>query len=190
MMRDTSAAPAATVDGGRRLRDVGARGVGAPKVGVVARGLKAFRRDRLLYLMLVLPFAYYVVFHYIPMYGIVLAFKDFNIGLGIWDSPWVGLKHFEEFLSNSYAWTIIANTVILRLWLLVVFFPAPIIIALLLNELTSERFKRFVQNSSYLPHFISVVVVSGMIVSFLAADGPVSGIVRLFGGIPLPWLQI
>jgi len=189
MLRLRSAGPAATVDAEGRLADIGRRGVDAPRVGITARAIKAFRRDKLLYFMLALPLTYFVVFHYVPMYGIVLAFKDFNIGVGIWDSPWVGLKHFQEFLSNPYAWTLISNTVILRLWQLVVFFPAPIVIALFLDELTHERFKRLVQNSSYLPHFISVVVVSGMIVSFLASDGPVSGLVRFFGGRPLPWLQ-
>ena len=157
---------------------------------VVARGVKAYRRDKLLYLMLVLPMAYYAVFHYVPMYGIILAFKDFDIGLGIWASPWVGLKHFEAFLSNPYSWTLIVNTVMLRLWYLVIFFPAPIVLAILLDELPFERFKRVVQNSSYLPHFISLVVVSGMIFAFLASDGPVSGLVRMLGGQPLPWLQL
>ncbi len=156
---------------------------------VLARALKAFERDKYLYLMLVLPFAYYVIFHYIPMYGITLAFKDFDIGKGIVGSPWAGFKYFEEFFSNAYSWKLVRNTVLLRLWHLAIGFPAPIILALLLNELRNEKFKRFVQTSSYLPHFISVVVVSGMIVSFLASDGPINAIIASFGGKSIPWMQ-
>jgi putative aldouronate transport system permease protein len=110
------------------------------------------------------------------------AFKDFDVGKGIVDSPWVGLKYFQEFFSNSYSYKLLWNTVILRVWHLLFGFPVPIILALLLNELTNERFKRFVQSSSYLPHFISLVVVCGMVFSFLASDGFVAGIVRFFGG--------
>lgn len=150
---------------------------------------KIFQRDKYLYLIFALPFFYLLIFQYIPMYGLVLAFKDFDVSKGILDSPWVGLKHFQEFFSNNYSYKLIWNTVMLRMWHLVFGFPVPIILALLLNELTNEKFKRFVQSSSYLPHFISVVVVCGMIVSFLASDGLVSEIVKFFGGKPYPWLM-
>lgn len=149
---------------------------------------KTFHRDKYLYLIFALPFLWLVVFNYMPMYGVTLAFKDFDVSKGIIDSPWVGLKYFNEFFSNNYSYKLIWNTVILRLWHLAFGFPMPIILALLLNELTDERFKRFVQSSSYLPHFISLVVVCGMIVSFLASDGMVSSIVKFFGGKPSPWL--
>lgn len=150
---------------------------------------KVFNRDKYLYLIFVLPCLYFVVFHYIPMYGVTLAFKDFDVSRGILDSPWVGLKHFQEFFSNPYSYKLIWNTVILRLWHLCFGFPMPIILALLLNELTHEKFKRFVQSSSYLPHFISLVVVCGMIVSFLSTDGIINNIVKFFGGKPFPWIM-
>jgi putative aldouronate transport system permease protein len=139
--------------------------------------------------MVALPAAYFVLFHYVPMYGITLAFKDFDIERGILGSPWAGLKHVAEFLSNEYSYKLIRNTVLLRLWLLALAFPAPIVLALLLNELRIEWFKRFVQTSSYLPHFISLVVVCGMVISFVASDGPVNRIIGLLGGKPYPWLQ-
>jgi len=154
-----------------------------------ARLAKALKRDRYLYLMMLLPALYFVVFHYVPMYGITLAFKDYNAVEGIIGSPWVGLKHIRAFLSDPYSYRLIWNTVVLRLWSLVFAFPAPIILALMLNELRNQRFKRIVQSSSYLPHFISVVVVCGMIVSFLASDGLVNQILQVFGIQPRPWLQ-
>jgi putative aldouronate transport system permease protein len=139
--------------------------------------------------MVAFPVAYFILFHYVPMYGITLAFKDFDVDRGILGSPWVGLKHVWEFLSNGYSYKLIRNTVLLRLWLLVIAFPAPIVLALLLNEIRLERFKRIVQTSSYLPHFISLVVVCGMVISFLASDGPANVVIKALGGKPYPWLQ-
>ncbi len=140
--------------------------------------------------MVLLPLAYFIVFHYIPLYGITLAFKDFDISEGIMGSPWVGFKYFEEFFSNPYSWLVIRNTIVLRLWQLAIGFPAPIILALLLNELRTIRFKRIVQTSSYLPHFISLVVVSGMVISFLASDGPINSLIKSLGGQPIPFMQL
>lgn len=151
--------------------------------------LRIAMRDRYLYLILLLPMIYFALFHYVPMYGVTLAFKDFKVADGILGSPWVGLKHFEAFLSNEYSYTLIYNTVMLRLWNIAFSFPCPIILALLLNEIRHERLKRIIQTSSYLPHFISLVVVCGMIVTFLASDGPINSIVTFFGGTAQPWLQ-
>ena len=155
----------------------------------LSRLVRIFQRDKYLYLMVLLPLAYFVVFHYIPLYGITLAFKDFDISQGIMGSPWVGFKYFEEFFSNPYSWLVIRNTVVLRLWQLAIGFPAPIILALLLNELRTMRFKGIVQTSSYLPHFISLVVVSGMVISFLASDGPINNLIKSLGGQTVPWMQ-
>jgi putative aldouronate transport system permease protein len=138
---------------------------------------------------MLLPAVYFLVFHYAPMYGIVLAFKNFDFSLGIVDSPWVGFKYFEEFFSNPYSWQLLWNTIALRLWHLALGFPAPIILALLLNEIRTEKFKRLVQTSSYLPHFISLVVVCGMVVTFTATDGPINKIMVFFGAEPVQWLQ-
>lgn len=156
---------------------------------LVHRCIRALKRDRYLYLLMLPPMIYFAIFHYVPMYGVTLAFKDFDAGKGIMASPWVGLKHFQEFFSNPYSLTLVRNTVLLRLWNIVLGFPCPIILALLLNEIRSERLKRLVQTSSYLPHFMSLVVVCGMIVTFLASDGPVNSLVQMFGGKPQPWLQ-
>ena len=162
---------------------------GVRRKSTAARWAKALLRDRYLHLMMLLPVAYFVIFHYVPMYGVTLAFKEFDIEKGILGSPWVGLKHIQAFLSNPYSYKLIRNTVLLRLWQLALAFPAPIVLALLLNEIRQQRFKRIVQTCSYLPHFISLVVVCGMIISFLASDGPVNSIIKFFGGKPYPWLQ-
>ena len=155
---------------------------------LIARILRALKRDKYLYLMALLPLVYFVLFHYWPMYGLQLAFKEFRAGRGITGSPFVGLKHFREFFSNPYSYKLIRNTIVLRLYQLSVGFPAPILLALLLNEIGHDGFKRIVQTSSYLPHFISTVVVCSMIVSFLATDGLINTLVRSLGGTPRPWL--
>jgi putative aldouronate transport system permease protein len=173
-----------TIAAGSKARNV-------PQAGpLVKRVARTFQRDKYLYLMVLLPLAYFIVFHYIPLYGVTLAFRDFDVSEGIMGSPWVGLKYFEEFFSNPYSWLVVRNTIVLRLWHLIIGFPAPIILALLLNELRTLRFKRIVQTSSYLPHFISLVVVSGMVISFLASDGPVNSLIKRLGGQPIPFMQL
>lgn len=159
------------------------------KKSFVKRFIKVYNRDKYLYMLFLIPFCFFVVFKYAPMYGVLLAFKDFKVAKGILGSSWVGLKYFKEFLSNPYSYRLIRNTVVLRVYQLLFGLPAPIVLALLLNELRNERFKRFVQTTSYLPHFVSLVVVCGMIVDFLATDGIVNEIVRFFGGRPFPWLM-
>ena len=159
------------------------------KKSFVKRFIKVYNRDKYLYMLFLIPFCFFVVFKYAPMYGVLLAFKDFKVAKGILGSSWVGLKYFKEFLSNPYSYRLIRNTVVLRVYQLLFGLPAPIVLALLLNELRNERFKRFVQTTSYLPHFVSLVVVCGMIVNFLATDGIVNEIVRFFGGRPFPWLM-
>ncbi len=139
--------------------------------------------------MMLLPLAYFVLFHYMPMYGVVLAFKNFDPSKGVMGSPWAGLKYFKEFFSNRYSYQLLRNTITFRVWHLTLGFPAPIILALLLNELTSERFKRLVQTTSYLPRFISLVVVAGMVSTFLASDGLVNQIIVRLGGMARPWLM-
>jgi putative aldouronate transport system permease protein len=150
---------------------------------------KTFYKDRYLYLLFLVPFTWLIIFRYMPIYGVIIAFKDFKVAKGIWGSDWVGLRHFKEFLSDIYGWKLIRNTILLNVYSIVFGFPAPVILALLLNELRAARFKRFVQTVSYLPHFISVVVVAGMIVNFLAYDGIVNRVVAFFGGEPFPWLM-
>ncbi|AIQ46123.1 sugar ABC transporter permease [Paenibacillus sp. FSL R7-0273] len=146
-------------------------------------------RNRYIYLMLLPVIAYYGLFHYGPMYGLLIAFKDYGIADGVWGSPWVGLDHFQSFFNNHYFWRLIRNTLMINFFQLLIAFPAPIILALLLNELRSVLFKRVVQTISYLPHFISIVVVVGMIVDFVARDGLINNILGMFGIEPIAFLQ-
>ena len=144
--------------------------------------INRLRKSKWLYVLFTIPFIYYVIFEYAPLYGILLAFKDFRIIRGILGSPWVGLAHFEKFIFDPYFWKIFRNTFLLSFYGLLWGFPVPIILALILNEVQNQKFKRFVQNMTYLPHFISTVVICGMIVNFLATDGMISQVVRFFGG--------
>lgn len=147
--------------------------------GTVWNRLKRFRH---LYWMLLIPVAYYLLFHYAPMYGVTIAFKKFNARQGILGSSWVGLKHFNKFMGDPYFWQVVGNTLAINLMDIVLGFPAPIILALLLNEVRSSRFKRAVQTISYLPHFLSTMVVCGMLTNFMARDGLVNDIIALLGG--------
>lgn len=147
-------------------------------------------RDRYLFLLVSPVVLYYIVFHYIPMYGAVIAFKDFAPGKGFLGSPWVGLENFRTFFDSFYFVRIVKNTVLLSLYTLLWGFPVPIIFALLLNELRNQIFKRSVQTISYLPHFISVVVVAGMIVKFLSpSDGVINRGLGVVGIEPISFLS-
>ena len=126
------------------------------------------KQMRLLYLLFLLPLAIFVIFHYLPMYGNIIAFKDFRIGRGYWGSRWVGLQHFEDFFRNPYAWRIIRNTVVISGLKLLWGFPVPILLALLVNELTSQSFKKTVQTISYLPHFMSWIILATILREILS----------------------
>ncbi|GAA3402201.1 ABC transporter permease [Paenibacillus hodogayensis] len=136
------------------------------KKGWTHRFWKALLRDKYLYALILPVLIYYVVFHYVPMYGIIIAFKKFQPLKGILGSSWVGFRYFEEFFSAPYFWRLLKNTLLLSFYSLIWGFPAPIAFALLLNEVRHKLYKRIVQTVSYLPHFISIVVIAGMIVSF------------------------
>lgn len=141
-----------------------------------------FLRNRYVYLMALPVVAYYVIFHYVPIYGLVIAFKDFSPRVGILESEWVGLEHFASFFNSYYAVRVIRNTILINVYQLVFSFPAPIILALLLNEVRSSTYKRSIQTITYLPHFISLVVVCGFIKDFTASDGVINDIIAFFGG--------
>ncbi len=156
----------------------------------VKRGLK-FKKifsNYQLYLFLLPALIYFIVFHYLPMYGILIAFKDFVATKGIMGSPWVGFKHFERFFESFQFWTLIKNTLGLSLVQLIVGFPLPIFLALMLNQIRSEKYKRFVQTVVYAPHFISVVVLAGMIFVFFSNNGLINNIILLFGGDPISFM--
>jgi len=140
------------------------------------------RRNRYIYLMLSPVIAYYVIFHYGPMYGAIIAFKDYSPAQGILGSPWIGLQNFQDFFGSVYIVRLIRNTLAINVLDILFGFPAPIILALLLNELTTPHFKRWVQTITYLPHFMSLVVVVGIMIDFLARDGLINNLLRI-GGI-------
>nr|WP_239624712.1 ABC transporter permease subunit [Paenibacillus sp. H1-7] len=145
---------------------------------------------RYLYLMLVPALVYYLIFHYIPMYGAIVAFKDFSITKGILGSDWAGFKHFAYLFSQDKFWQVIENTVIISLYRLTFGFPAPIIVALLLNEVRSRLFKQTVQTAIYLPHFISWVILGGLLLNLLSTDnGVINNIIKAFGGEPVGFMS-
>lgn len=124
-----------------------------------------------LYLFIMSGIVLVVLFNYIPMLGLQLAFKDYNFSSGIWGSPWVGLDNFREFLASNDFWSAISNTFLLTTLRLLFTFPAPIILALLINEVENSAFKRIIQSISYLPHFISWVIVAGFLYALLSVNG-------------------
>ncbi|MDI7276751.1 MAG: ABC transporter permease subunit [Anaerolineae bacterium] len=147
------------------------------------------KRNRYIYLMLAPVVAYYLIFHYGPMYGAQIAFRDFSPGRGIWGSRWVGLAHLESFIKGFYFSRLLRNTLLLNCLDLLFGFPAPIILALLLNEVRWSPFKRAVQTITYMPHFISMVVVVGIMVDFMARDGLVNNLLSTVGLAVTPFMQ-
>jgi putative aldouronate transport system permease protein len=137
--------------------------------------------NRELYFIFLPVLLYYVLFNYLPMYGASIAFKNYTPSSGISGSPWVGFAHFMSFFESHYFLTLLRNTLLLSLSSLVLGFPAPIILALLLNEIRSKRFARTVQTITYMPHFISLVVICGMILQFTRDDGVITYLLGFFG---------
>ena len=156
----------------------------AKKQSLKRRFVRAFQRDKWLYLIMLLPFVYYVLFCYYPMYGVTLAFKQYKPKLGIIGSPWAsnnGMKYVLQVVRDPYFWTVFRNTIILNIENLIITFPAPIILALMLNEVAHARYKRIVQTVTYLPHFLSTVVVVGMMNSMFNSSGIVNQIIASMG---------
>lgn len=148
-----------------------------------SRTWKTIIKDWDLYLMLIPGLLFLFLIKYTPMYGLIIAFQDFSIFRGIGDSPWVGLKHFERLFSSDQFLNVLTNTVLISIYKLVFLFPAPIIIAILLNEIGRMFFKRVVQSVIYLPHFISWVIISGLFVNLLSLnDGIVNTVIERLGG--------
>ncbi len=145
----------------------------------VARDIRA---NKYIYIMLLPVVAYYLIFHYAPMYGVIIAFEDFAPLKGILHSRWIGLANFRDFFGSYYFLRILKNTLLISGYSLVFGFPAPILMALLLNEIRGRRFKNIIQTATYLPHFISMVVLCGMIVDFTATSGVITDLVARLGG--------
>ena len=151
--------------------------------------LRDIRINGSLYLMVLPVIAFYILFHYFPMSGAVIAFKNYKPARGIWGSSWVGMKHFSDFLSNFYFQRTLRTTLLINLYTLLFSFPAPILFALILNEVKNRPFKRTVQTISYFPHFISLVVVCGMLTEFCLSDGLFNQVLGIFGIESRPLLQ-
>ncbi len=144
---------------------------------------KVLKRDWQLLVLCALPVLYFIVFHYIPMYGVQIAFKDFKATDGIWGSAWVGFKHFKRFFASSQFVSLIKNTLGLSLLQILLGFPVPIILAIMLNQVKNQRFRKFAQSILYCPHFISIVVLAGMLYIFLSPrNGIVNTIIKMLGG--------
>ncbi|MEG2380331.1 MAG: ABC transporter permease subunit [Oscillospiraceae bacterium] len=150
---------------------------------------KDFKMHRSVYMIAIPGILFYLIFLYAPMYGTIIGFKNYSPGLGIMGSPWVGFKHFQDFFSSIYFGRIVKNTLVLNFYLIVFAFPAPIILALMLNEVRKTGFKRGVQTITYLPHFISMVVICGMITEFTSSKGFITTFVNMFGGEHVNLLQ-
>lgn len=143
---------------------------------------KDFALNKAVYLMFVPVLLYYILFCYLPMYGAVIAFKDFSPRHGIIGSPWVGFDHFVNFFTRPTFKQILSNTVRISLCTLVFGFPAPIILALLINEVKGKFTQKFVQDLTYMPHFISLVIVCGLIKTFTNDTGIINDVIAFFGG--------
>ncbi|WP_282935995.1 ABC transporter permease subunit [Paenibacillus sp. RC67] len=149
---------------------------------------KQIKAHKALLLMLVPGLLYFIIFHYIPMLGAVIAFKDFKILGGISASPWVGMKHFHKAFSDPYFYIVLRNSLLISFYKLIFGFPVPILFALLLNEIRHVHFKKVAQTVSYLPHFISWVVLSGIFISIFSLDGVVNSILKLMSAQPILFL--
>ncbi|MCY9656638.1 ABC transporter permease subunit [Paenibacillus chondroitinus] len=166
---------------------------------IIPQALQTTQRRRLwkrivtkyeFYIMLAIPLIWYIIFKYVPMYGIQIAFKDFSATRGIMASPWAGFRHFERFFESSYFWELLWNTLSLSLYSLLVGFPVPILLALLIYEINGKRMKKWLQNVTYIPHFLSLVVIVGMLNVFLDPDtGKVNQLLSLLGVDPVPFMR-
>ena len=153
------------------LKKSKAEAAGPPKNSLSVRLKREWHHNKQVYLILLPVVAYFIIFHYIPMLGVQIAFRDYSVKGGIWFSKWAGLKHFKNFFKSYYFTRLIKNTVVLSVLNILLSFPAPIILALLINEVRNQKFKRVVQTVTYLPHFISIVIVCALLRNFFSATG-------------------
>lgn len=148
-----------------------------------------FRRNKLTYLFTLPGIVWYLIFCYLPMFGIIIAFREYSPATGFFHGEWVGIKHVVDFCKSVYFTRTVTNTLTISVMTLFLSFPAPIILALLLNEIKSNGYKRVVQTVTYLPHFISTVIICGMITSFSMQNGLFNAVLGLFGVEARNWLQ-
>jgi putative aldouronate transport system permease protein len=150
---------------------------------------KLIKENRYLYIMFLLPFIYFILFKYGAMFGLLIGFQNFNVFAGIWHSEWVGFEYFRDFMSEPYFWKVVRNTVVINVLMLIFYFPTPIILALLINEVRHALFRKVVQSVSYMPHFLSTVVVCGMLVNLLSSDGMMNQLLTWLGMEKIPFLM-
>nr|WP_246483177.1 ABC transporter permease subunit [Alkalicoccobacillus gibsonii] len=150
---------------------------------------KRIQKDWQLYSLLILPIVYFVIFKYGPMFGNIIAFRRFVPGGKLYGEEWVGLRYIMMFINDPTFWNVFKNTFVLGTLSLVICFPLPIIFALLLNELTSKKFKKFVQTVSYLPHFLSIVIIAGMVLQLTSMNGTINTVVEFFTGERINFMQ-
>lgn len=148
----------------------------------------SFKRNREVYLMLIPIILYYVVFKYAPMFGNIMAFQNFRVTRGFFESDWVGFKHFKTFFEDVYFWRLVRNTIVISASTLAFNFPMAVIFALLLNEVKNLKFKKLVQTVTYMPHFISTVVICSMITSYITPTGLINSIIMALGFDKIPFL--
>lgn len=149
-----------------------------------------FSRNYPLYLMVVIPVIYYLIFRYLPMAGNIIAFRKYKAGGNIFGEEWSGVRYFKQFIKDSNFWRAFSNTLILNLGYLLFRFPLTLIFALLINEIRNLHWKKFVQTVSYLPHFISMVIVAGMIKELLSTSGPINDLLYSMGIEKIPFISI
>jgi putative aldouronate transport system permease protein len=157
------------------------------RLSVIIR--KDMKKNRSLYLFVLPVIVFYALFCYKPMYGALIAFKDFSPGRGFARSPWIGFENFIRFFRSPFFPRLVRNTFLISFYNLLFGFPAPIILALLLNEVRHNTYKRLIQTITYLPHFISIIVIAGMITDFSMSTGLFNDIITFFGGQRFPLLQ-
>lgn len=151
---------------------------------------RSLQKYKGLYLMLLLPIVWYLVFCYMPMFGVIIGFQDYHPGDPfLFGADWVGAKHLVNFAKSPYFFRLIRNTFLLGFWIIVIGFPAPILLALMLNELRMPRFKKVVQTITYLPYFISIIVICGIVIDMTATDGLFNAIRGWFGADPINFLN-
>lgn len=171
------------------MKQVAAPNLKQPSPAYRLSVLRRLKKDKWLYLLLLPGLLYFLLFKYVPMWGVLLAFKNYQPFTGFWNSEWVGVEHFRVFFSNPEFFMLLRNTLILSFYNLVFFFPAPIILAILLNEIRLAIFKRTVQTLIYVPHFISMVIVASMTYVFLTTEGgPVNELLYAYTGRKIEFL--
>ncbi|WP_010276200.1 ABC transporter permease [Paenibacillus senegalensis] len=163
-----------------------ARNTRKPKLSNQPSVFKRYAANKYYFIMLLPVLIYYLIFHYGPMYGVIIAFQDYKFLRGVSGSEWVGLDNFRELFAGSYFLTVLRNTLIINFYKLVFGFPVPIILALMLNEVMRPVFKKVVQTISYMPHFLSWIVLSGLIIEFLSPSrGPINILLDMMGIAPV-----